>query len=74
MKAEKFPASLWTGLSNLGQQFSQSMSRWAELKIWQKSDRQGNISWHGYDPNRGEYVAFGTEAEIRMWIEQRYYR
>ncbi len=60
--------------SNLWQSFTKMLTRYAEIRVWQKSDRQGNLYWHGYDPSNGDYVCFGTETEIRMWIEQHYYR
>lgn len=48
-------------------------NRYSEVRVWQKRDRAGHPGWHGYDPISGDYVCFGTEDEIRSWIEQRYY-
>lgn len=47
--------------------------RYPEVRVWQRRDRLGHVGWHGYDPTTGDYVCFGTEDEIRSWIEQRYY-
>lgn len=45
-----------------------------QLQIWQKIDRFGNSYWQAYDPKSGNSTFLGTEAEMRMWIEQSYYR
>lgn len=45
-----------------------------ELQVHQRRDRQGNTWWRAFDPNTRESVSFGSEAEMRSWIEQRYYR
>ncbi|WP_414566496.1 MULTISPECIES: hypothetical protein [unclassified Anabaena] len=44
-----------------------------ELQVWQTSDRSGHIYWQAYNPMTGRYACFGSEAEIRMWIEMQYY-
>ena len=43
-----------------------------EIQVWQKSDRHGNIYWKAYDPVTGKSFSSGSEADISMWIEQRY--
>lgn len=45
-----------------------------ELQVRQHRDRQGNTWWQAFDPTRDESTSFGSEAEMRSWIEQRYYR
>lgn len=46
-----------------------------EPKVWQKFDRQGNSSgWRVFDPETGRTIAFGSELEVRLWLEQRFYR
>lgn len=45
-----------------------------ELQVWQSSDRKGNIYWQAYDPIKNRSISFGSEAEMRMWIEQYYYK
>jgi hypothetical protein len=44
-----------------------------ELQVWQTHDRKGHISWHAYEPKTGRSACFGSEEEIRVWIEMRYY-
>ena len=43
-----------------------------EIQVWQKSDSHGNIYWKAYDPVTGKSFSSGSEADISMWIEQRY--
>jgi hypothetical protein len=44
-----------------------------ELKVWQKTDRQGRRkAWHVYDPTDNRVTCFGSELEVRLWLEQRY--
>lgn len=43
-----------------------------EIQVWQKSDRHGNIYWKAYDPVTDKSFSSGSEADISMWIEQRY--
>lgn len=46
----------------------------SELQVWHESDCKGRIScWHAYDPITGRSACFGSEEEIRIWIEQSYY-
>ncbi|MDX2228791.1 MAG: hypothetical protein NW220_04090 [Leptolyngbyaceae cyanobacterium bins.349] len=77
MKTHTVPSS---GLSTLITYLSQFWSFLLNLpnyspdvRVWQRRDRSGHPVWHGYDPINGDYVSFGTEDEIRSWIEQRYY-
>jgi len=45
-----------------------------EPTVWHKVDRQGRIiSWHVYDPSTGHSICFGSEMEVRLWLEHRYY-
>lgn len=47
----------------------------SELKVWQESDFYGRtFCWHAYDPVTGCSACFGSEEEMRFWIEQFYYR
>lgn len=74
MNTSKFASPISVLLSKFGQHILEILSRCAELKVWEKTDRQGNHYWQGYDPQHGKSVSFGTEDEIRIWIEQQYYR
>lgn len=46
----------------------------AEPKVWQTSRGNDVTSWNVYDPTTKESASFATEAEVRSWLEQRYYR
>jgi len=47
----------------------------AEPRVWQKHDRQGNpLYWCVYDPELGRSMSFGSEMEVRLWLEHRFYR
>ena len=43
-----------------------------EIKVWQKSDRKGNIYWLIFDPITGYHSSFSNEKEVRIWLEERY--
>ncbi len=45
-----------------------------EPRIWQKTNRQGDTYWKVYDPATGQTAYFTCEAEVRIWLEQCYYR
>lgn len=45
-----------------------------ELQVWKKTNRHGHTYWHAYDPTTDSSTSLGSEAEMRMWIEQRYYQ
>lgn len=46
----------------------------AEPKIFQKCDRAGNLYFVVYDPKSGQRLTLGSEREVRIWLEQRYYQ
>ena len=51
------------------------MTSGSDLQVWQESDRRGHIScWHAYDPITGRSACFGSEEEMRIWIDKCYYR
>lgn len=58
----------------LWQRFWQAIISRSELQVWQASDGNGNVYWQAYDPACDRSVYFGSEAEMRMWIEQYYYK
>ncbi|QKD81088.1 hypothetical protein HPC62_01880 [Thermoleptolyngbya sichuanensis A183] len=43
-----------------------------EPRVWQTGDRAGNIVWHVYDPTSNRSATFASEAEVRVWLEERY--
>jgi hypothetical protein len=46
----------------------------SELKVFERCDRHGNVYYQVYDPFNRTSANFGSEAEIRAWLDQRYYR
>jgi hypothetical protein len=45
-----------------------------EPRIWNKVNRQGQTTtWYVYDPNSGGTQQFGSEIEVRLWLENRFY-
>ncbi|RUR76011.1 hypothetical protein ACF3DV_26285 [Chlorogloeopsis fritschii PCC 9212] len=59
---------------NIWQVIANWIASGSELQVWQESDSHGHpFCWHAYDPVTGNHACFGSEEEIRMWIEQRYY-
>lgn len=62
-------------LSHLRQYLVHILSTSYEPKVWQKVDRQGRtVGWRVFDPESGQTIPFGSELEVRLWLEQRYYR
>lgn len=64
-------------LSSVFKQFWQhlvtSIVQGQEPRIWQHTDRTGKILWHGYDPHTQRSICVDSEAEMRIWLEERYY-
>jgi hypothetical protein len=44
-----------------------------EIQVSQGSDRAGHAYFEIYDPNTGKSNTFGTEQEIRAWLDQTHY-
>lgn len=44
-----------------------------EPKIKLQRSRTGLVYWSVYDPVSRDRVRFASEAEVRTWLEQRYY-
>jgi hypothetical protein len=42
--------------------------------VSERRDRLGNVYYQVYDPRTHKSAVFGSEAEIRYWLEQRYAR
>jgi hypothetical protein len=43
-----------------------------EPKIWRSFDTEGKLYWNAFDPQSHRFVKDLSEAEMRIWIEQRY--
>lgn len=66
--------SLFNKTKAIGQRFVGILTCNYELQVWQKTDRYGNNYWQAKDPKTGKSTSLGSEAEMRIWIEQRYYQ
>ena len=69
---------LLTWLQTKMQQFGQFLSRILpncyEPQVWQNFDRHGNSSgWQVFDPVTGRTTAFGSDLEVRLWLDQQFY-
>jgi len=57
-------------------QIRQSIIRYCttapELRVWQSRTLMNRTVWNAYDPVTGDSISVGSEAEMRLWIEQRY--
>ena len=72
LKSTTARANLASRLQSIWQQVVESLTDKAELQVWQERDRDGKLLWHAYDPISNRSF-FGTEAEMRSWIETRNY-
>jgi hypothetical protein len=45
-----------------------------EPKIYHRRDRQGHSYLEVHDPKTGQSATFNTAREVRIWLEERYYR
>jgi hypothetical protein len=62
-------------LAKCWQYFVTWVVKGSELEVWQELDSYGrSFCWHAYDPKTGRSACFGSENEMRAWIEQCYYR
>ncbi|MFB2833170.1 hypothetical protein [Floridanema evergladense] len=60
-------------INNICERFVTLINHASELKVWQTSDRKGHTWWNAYDPTTGNSISLDSEAEMRMWIEERYH-
>jgi hypothetical protein len=70
-----------TRVANLGRHLGRvkkAIATWivqtSEPKVSERRDRKGRLYYQVYDPVSNSSAAFGSESEIRAWLEQRYYR
>jgi len=61
-------------LNRLWQHLVTALTKAQEPQIWQSYDRQGNLWWYGYDPMTGRSICRDSEAEMRIWLEERYHQ
>jgi hypothetical protein len=60
-------------LKSIFQLFIPFFTNGNEPRIWTTTDRDGNTTWHAYDPVSDRTRSLDSESEMRIWIEQRYY-
>ncbi len=41
-----------------------------ELQVWQRRDRSGRLHWQTYDPYTNQSASFGSEADVKAWIDE----
>ena len=61
-------------LKKVWQDFFKFIVTSSELQVWQTSNSHGHSSWRAYDPTTGSSACFGSEEDMRAWIEQLYYK
>ncbi|NEP44064.1 MAG: hypothetical protein F6K35_34510 [Okeania sp. SIO2H7] len=44
----------------------------SEIKIFEKTDKEGNLIWEVWDRVKGDRSTFSSEAEVRAWLDERY--
>ncbi len=62
-----------SGLTKLLQQIISTLTQEPEPRIGQVKDSFGNTIWCVYDPITGQSARLNSEAEVRVWLEERYY-
>lgn len=70
----KQPYNLMESIKKLGQRIAEYFTSQSEIKVWQLQDRSGNTYWRVYDPNTNRSATFGSEEEVRIWIEELFYQ
>ena len=58
------------GLKNMGRSLVVPKN---EPQIHQKCDRYGNLYWQVYDRTTYKSYTFGSDRDVRAWIEERHY-
>jgi hypothetical protein len=66
--------TLFTILKAIWQRLIRTITNSKELQVWKTTDRHGHTYWHAYDPTTERSISVDSEAEMRSWIEQRYYQ
>ena len=64
---------LFENFKAIVEQLIQALTRGHELQVWRKKDHDGNAYWQAFDPKTRKSISLSSEAEMRIWIEQRYY-
>ena len=62
----------WKFLHGVWQKLVIILDNHQDLQVWHRVDRHGHTYWKAYDPVTGKSFSSGSEADICVWIEQRY--
>ena len=71
---ENFQQKLARKTARIFQNVIEYLAGNSEPKISQIPTRDGNSIWQIYDPKTGKTEEFIGEEDVRIWIEQQYYR
>ncbi|MDX2244463.1 MAG: hypothetical protein NW224_27635 [Leptolyngbyaceae cyanobacterium bins.302] len=77
LNQSKNTSSLIARLNSVMTQFWNNIWDWIvthdDPKVRERFDRQGRrIGWQVFDPETGYTISFGSELEVRLWLEHRY--
>ncbi len=68
------PTATLAQFTKLWQRLSKLMTPNHDPVIQQRIDRHSRtVLWHVYDPLSGQSMSFGSELEVRLWLEHRHY-
>ncbi len=71
--ARRRPALVRSWLRALGQWANSLFVNTHEPQIWKIEHSNGREYWKVHDPVTRHTTTLSSEAEVRMWIDQRYY-
>ncbi|HEY9646183.1 MAG TPA: hypothetical protein V6C88_07435 [Chroococcidiopsis sp.] len=60
--------------NNLWQTAIAHLSATDEPHVWRTEDANGQTLWHAYDPKTDQALNDVSEAEMRIWLEERHYQ
>ena len=66
-------ATLLNWLERVAQAFRRQLMVDAEPRVWYTCDAEGHLWWHAYEPMTRRSLYDASEAEMRVWLEQRHY-
>ncbi|MGB3295135.1 MAG: hypothetical protein WBB01_19300 [Phormidesmis sp.] len=65
-------ASEQTGLlKQIGSWLLEFFTDAQQVRIWTKDTKAGTV-WHAYDPTTQRSISRVSEADLRVWLEERY--
>jgi hypothetical protein len=73
-KLADFSQALVSAFKDAGASLVHYLTRPDEIRVWQVNDRHGEAFWKAYDPRSNTTSYLSSEDDLRVWLEQRYYR